>query len=65
MLWTMIVTGCLGFGPCKDFTIDTGQQTKQACEVLSQLALVDFALQHPKWRIARWKCVPPGHFVDL
>ena len=65
MFWTLVVTACLGYGPCKDFNIDSGQPSQWGCGFMAQIAMVEFISEHPKWRIAGYKCLPPGSRIGI
>ena len=52
---------------CKDvhLNFDADQMTGYQCLFYGQSELAKWTEDHPKWRIARWSCVPAGQVAKL
>jgi hypothetical protein len=56
---SLLLTICLAANPseCKRQPIDfEGSQIE--CALYGQQAAIEWLAQHPKWRLAKWRCGP-------
>ena len=60
---TIILSACLVIDPhqCRDFKIplDVNMDAMQ-CAMAAPPYFAQWAEEHPKWQIRRWKCQPSG-----
>lgn len=63
----LLISICLMASPadCRNehMAMSETYQAPMACMMTAQQAIAQWQEQHPKWRVERWKCVPPGRLA--
>lgn len=65
----LVMSVCLISAPdsCKDVNLSymSDRVTPQQCMYRGQITAARWSAEHPKWRIAKWKCQASREFAKL